>query len=154
MFIIEKPKLRDLMRLQVTPDWYSLGLQLEVDQHALDVIETDDGRDANTCKRKMFSKWLVSNEDTSYTSLVDALVAIEKKDVAEKVSQHFCKLCSLLNVHMHYTIRTRNNMIWSSISICNLYIILKLCYIYTHMHVHSDLPKIRILCNMHCKLSY
>ena len=90
------------MRLPVTPNWYSLGLELELTQHALDVIEEDNGRDSNTCKRKMFSKWLLNNSDASYTSLVDALVAIDKKDVAENVSQQFCKFNSLLNAHVYY----------------------------------------------------
>ena len=90
------------MRLQVTPNWYSLGLELGLTQHALDVIEEDSGKNSNTCKRKMFSKWLLSDNDASYTSLVDALVAIDKKDVAENVSQQFCKFNSLLNAHVYY----------------------------------------------------
>ena len=84
------------MRLQVTPNWYSLGLELGLPQDTLDVIEEDSGRNSNTCKRKMFSKWLLSNEDASYTSLVDALIAIDSKGVAEEVSQKFCELHSLL----------------------------------------------------------
>ena len=89
------------MRLQVTPNWYSLGLELGLTQDALDAIEEDNGRNSNTCKRKMFSKWLLSNEDANYTSLVDALIAIDNKDVAEEVSQKFCELHSLLNVDIH-----------------------------------------------------
>ena len=84
------------MQLEVTPEWYSLGLELGLTEHVLDVIEKDYGRDSTTCKRKMFSKWLLSNEDASYTSLVDALIAIDKKAIAEKVSEQFCKLCFLL----------------------------------------------------------
>ena len=80
------------MRLKVAPEWYSLGLQLGLTENMLNVIEKDDGRDSSTCKRKMFSKWLSSNKDANYTGLVDALVAIDKKDVAEHVSQNFCKL--------------------------------------------------------------
>ena len=80
------------MRLEVAPEWYSLGLQLGLTENMLNVIEKDDGRDSSTCRRKMFSKWLSSNKDASYTGLVDALVAIDKKDIAEHVSQKFCKL--------------------------------------------------------------
>ena len=95
------------MRLQVTPNWYSLGLELGLTQHALDVIEEDNGRDSNTCKRKMFSKWLLNNEDASYTSIVDALIAIGNNGVAEEVSQKFCELHSLLNVDIHAYYITR-----------------------------------------------
>ena len=90
------------MRLQVTPNWYSLGLELGLTQHALDVIEEDSDKHSNAFKRKMFSKWLLSSNDASYTSLVDALVAIDNKDVAENVSQQFCKFNSLLNAQVYY----------------------------------------------------
>ena len=79
------------MQLQVAPEWYNLGLQLGLTESVLDIIDKDDGRDSSTCKRKMFSKWLSSNKDASYLDLVDALVAIDKKDIAENVSQKFCK---------------------------------------------------------------
>ena len=80
------------MRLEVAPEWYTLGLQLDLTENMLNIIEKDVGHDVSTCKRKMFSKWLSTNKDASYTDLVDALVAIDKKDVAENVSQKFCKL--------------------------------------------------------------
>ena len=89
---IAKPKLKDLVCLEVAPEWYPLGLQLGLTEDALNTIEKDNGHDSSTCKRKIFSKWLSSSKDASYTGLVDALVAIDKKDVAENVSQKFCKL--------------------------------------------------------------
>ena len=92
LFSLAKPKLKDLVLLKVTTDWYSLGLQLDLTKDALDIIEKDNGTDSKTCKRKMFSKWLSSNKDANYTSLVDALVKLDKKAVAEDVSQKFCKL--------------------------------------------------------------
>ena len=93
--ITAKPKLRDLMQLEITPEWYLLGLELGLTEHTLNVIESDNHGNSSTCKRKMFSKWLLSNKDASYTSLVDALVKIDKV-VAENVSQQFCKFCILL----------------------------------------------------------
>ena len=144
---IAKPKLKDLIRLQVAPNWYSLGLQLELDQHALDTMEKDDGRDANTCTRKMFSKWICSNKDASYTSLVDALVAIEMKDVAEKVSQQFCKFCSLLNVH-NYTMRTGNNSSHAS-KICQAYQFVNVymnCIHFEKCNKEHDLPHFTYVC--------
>ena len=89
---LAKPKLRDLIHLEVTTEWYSLGLELDLTKDTLDIIEKDNSRDSETCKRKMFSKWLSSNKDPDYTSLVDALVKLDKKAVADDVSQKFCKL--------------------------------------------------------------
>ena len=79
------------MWLEVAPEWYYLGLQLDLSENTLNIIEKDTSHDASTCSRKMFSKWLSSNKDASYADLVDALVAIDKKDVADHVSQTFCK---------------------------------------------------------------
>lgn len=98
---IERPKLKDLVLLEVAPEWYTLGLQLNLAEDKLNIIESDVGHDVKTCTRKMFSKWLSSNKDASYTDLVDALVAIDKKDVAEHVSQKFCKLHFLFKYVYH-----------------------------------------------------
>ena len=76
---------------KVAPEWYNLGLQLRLTESVLDIIDKDDGRDSSTCMRKMFSKWLSSSMDASYTGLVDALISIDMKDVAEDVSQEFCE---------------------------------------------------------------
>jgi len=91
-FLLARPELKDLMKLEVVPEWYSLGLQLGLHEHTLNIIEKDNSKDSSVCMRKMFSKWLLTNKDASYTGLVDALIAIGKKVVAEKVSQQFCKL--------------------------------------------------------------
>ena len=103
-FSLAKPKLKDLIHVEVTAEWYSLGLQLDLTEDALDTIENDFAQSSSTCKRKMFSKWLTSNKDASYTTLVDALVKIDKKIVAENVSKKFCKLCSYLDTSYLYTI--------------------------------------------------
>ena len=84
------------MQLEITPEWYLLGLELGLNEHALKIIESDNPGNLSTCKRKMFSKWLSSNKDASYTRLIDALVKIDKEVVAENVSQQFCKFCFLL----------------------------------------------------------
>lgn len=87
-----QPKLKDLIQLEVATDWYNLGLQLDLAESKLDVIEKDNRGDSRTCQRKMFSKWLSLNKEVGYQDLVKALIAINKMDIAEKVSQQFCKL--------------------------------------------------------------
>ena len=86
-----KPSLKELVLLEVATDWYSLGLQLGLPEHVLNVIEQDNGNDCKTCTRKMFSKWLSTNKTADYKGLIEGLVAINKKDIAENVSQKYCK---------------------------------------------------------------
>jgi len=90
-----------LAQLEVAPEWYSLGLQLGLTEDMLNIIETDDGRNSTVCRRKMFSKWLSTNNDANYTDLVDALIVIDKKDVAEKVSQQFCKFYCFESMYIY-----------------------------------------------------
>jgi len=86
-----RPNLKDLIQLEVATDWYNLGLQLDLEENKLNIIEQDNRQDSKTCQRKMFSRWLSSNKNASYQNLVKALIAINKMDIAEKVSQQFCK---------------------------------------------------------------
>ena len=74
LHFIVRSKLRDLMWLEVVPEWYSLGLELGLTEHALNIIEKDHEKDVSSCKGKIFSKWLSSVKDPSYSGLVDALI--------------------------------------------------------------------------------
>ena len=131
--LIAKPNLRDLVRLEVAPEWYSLGLQLGLTENTLNIIEKDISHDVSTCMRKMFSKWLSSSKDASYADLVDALVAIDKKDVAENVSQKFCKL-RFLFAYMHVPCNNVLNV--------RMYVATKLyylVYVYVHTYIYKYL---------------
>ena len=81
------PKLRDLMRLKIN-DWYNVGLQLELEEEALDKIEKSY-HDSSTRRRKMFTLWQHSVADPSYHTLVTALLQANEEEVASNIcTQH------------------------------------------------------------------
>ena len=69
------PSLRELSNLPVTR-WYFLGLQLGVDEHALEVIEKNYPQDIEMCKLKMFRTWLNTDPSATYKKLNQRLAAI------------------------------------------------------------------------------
>ena len=66
--------------------WYDLGLQLGVDDAELKVIERNNPRDLEACRREMFRTWLRITPRPSYQQLVQALVAV--REVSE--ADHLC----------------------------------------------------------------
>ena len=86
----DRPILRDLT-IHVIPSvatkWYELGLVL-LDpkyQNELSVIEADTRNDAATCCRKMFSKWLNTDEHASWNKLIEALGIVQLNTVANDI---------------------------------------------------------------------
>ena len=86
----DRPTLRDLV-YHIVPsvlnDWYDLGLQL-LDpkyEHELDAIEADTNNNCKTCCRKMFSRWLVTDELACWDKVIESLTCIGLKKVASNV---------------------------------------------------------------------
>ena len=80
-----KPKLKDINKYQELHDkWYSLGIELEMDYKELDDLAQ---RDSDPYRRliKMFGVWLEKGENPTYRKLLEALVEINKKDVAQSI---------------------------------------------------------------------
>ena len=72
----------------VANHWYDLGLQL-LDpkyENELDIIEGDKN-DTKTCCRKMFSKWLKTDELASWDKVIEALIRIGLHNVASNIKQ-------------------------------------------------------------------
>ena len=67
----------------VATKWYEVGLML-LDQNQLDIIEADRN-DAATCCRKMFSKWLNTDELASWDKLIKALRIVQLNNVANDI---------------------------------------------------------------------
>ena len=68
--------------------WFDLGLQL-LDpkyENELNAIE-DDTKTAATCCRKMFSKWLNTDELASWDKLIKALRIVQLNSVASGIEQ-------------------------------------------------------------------
>jgi len=73
----------------VNTKWYDLGLQLLDPKYEkkLDTIEADTKNDAETCCRKMFRKWLDTDELASWDKLIKALRIVQLNNVARKIEQ-------------------------------------------------------------------
>jgi len=88
----DHPVLRDLVN-HVVPSvanhWYDLGLQLLDPKYAneLDIIEADTKNDAKTCCRKMFSKWLKTDELARWDKLIEALALTGLNNVASNIKR-------------------------------------------------------------------
>ena len=87
-----RPALRDLtihVIPSVTTKWYELGVVL-LDpeyQNELSTIELDTRNDVKTCCRKMFTKWLNTDELASWNKLIKALKILQLNDVANSIEQ-------------------------------------------------------------------
>ena len=91
-----KPELIDLVLVQTTK-WYNLGLQLGIEDTELDVIEENNPKDIDTCKRKMFQAWLKITPSSSYQQLVEALVAVGETNEADRLCKKYGKIMTELN---------------------------------------------------------
>ena len=87
-----RPALKDLATHvipRVNTSWYNLGLQL-LDpkyENELDTIEADTRNDAATSCRKMFSKWLNTDELASWDKLITALRVVQLNNVANDIEE-------------------------------------------------------------------
>ena len=88
----DRPALRDLT-IHVIPSvatrWYELGVVL-LDtkyQNELTIIEADIRNDAVTCCRKMFSKWLNTDELASWDKLIKAVRIVQLNNIASDIER-------------------------------------------------------------------
>ena len=97
-----RPVLRDLVNRvlpHVAVKWYELGLELldPANEHELEIIEKDAKDDAKMGCRKMFKKWLDSDEEASWEKVIQALTDIELDEVASDIEErlmqgrHMCR---------------------------------------------------------------
>ena len=89
------PQLKDLVLVRTT-NWYNLGLQLGIDDTELDVIEENNPKDIDACKRKMFRAWLRITPSPSYQQLVEALEAVGENSEADHLRKKYGKIMSVL----------------------------------------------------------
>ena len=63
-----KPILNEVNKLlirHIAPDWYSIGLNLDIEVSVLKIIEADiHPPSVEKCCREMFGRWLIHNEGT------------------------------------------------------------------------------------------
>jgi len=98
---VPEPKLKDLVTLKIS-DWYDVGLQLNLDEHALDCIEKSDPG-FRTQKRKMFTLWLRFDPNPSYQTLAKALFTVGENKIATEICAKYGKvllICTYLYVNL------------------------------------------------------
>ena len=73
----------------VATRWYDLGVVLLQPKYEneLNTIEADVRNDAVTCCRKMFSKWLNTDELASWDKLIKAVRIVQLNNVANDIEQ-------------------------------------------------------------------
>jgi len=86
-----QPQLKDLVTIKVI-EWYDLGLQLDIDDHELDVIQKDHHGNVRACRREMFRTWLKSFPTANYQKLVQALLAIGENGEACRICKRYGKI--------------------------------------------------------------
>ena len=70
----------------VAKRWYDIGVQLlDTDSGTLDVIKGNYPTDISTCCREMFKEWLERQPDASWSQLIQVLIDIGMKTLADKV---------------------------------------------------------------------
>ena len=71
----------------VNTKWYDLGVVLLEPkyQNELNTIEVDTRNDVVTCCRKMFSKWLNTDELASWDKLIKAIRIVQLNNVANDI---------------------------------------------------------------------
>ena len=81
-----KPKRKDINKYrELDNEWYSLGTELEIDDEELDELKERYSDDPHMRLIKMFGVWLEKGENPTYRKLVEALVNIDKRNVAELI---------------------------------------------------------------------
>ena len=68
-------QLINLVRLEIGPSWYDLGVELLGKKHVkkLDVIKSNNQTNIESCCTEMFKFWLQTDIKVSWTKLVGAL---------------------------------------------------------------------------------
>jgi len=88
---MQQPRLKDLVTIKVI-EWYDLGLQLDIDDHELDVIQKDHCGDVRACRWEMFRTWLKNFPTATYQQLVQALHNIGENREAYHICKRYGKL--------------------------------------------------------------
>ena len=69
----DRPELHELVERVRSSRWYGLGIQLGLEDNALEEIKTECGNKIDECRRAMFREWLRTSSDCSRKQLLDAL---------------------------------------------------------------------------------
>ena len=91
-----KPKRKDINKYrELDNEWYSLGTELEVEDEELDELKEKYSDDPHMRLIKMFGIWLEKGESPTYRKLIEALMEIDKKDIAQSICTKLGKYISI-----------------------------------------------------------
>ena len=96
-----KPKLKVINKYRELDDkWHSLGIELEMDYKELNDLEKSHS-DPHMRLINMFGVWLEKGENPIYRTLLEALVEIDKKDVAQSICTKLGKYTTIQLEFIH-----------------------------------------------------
>ena len=70
-----------------TTRWYRLGLELDIDNHTMQVIEADTKGEPNMTERaltRVFQEWLKTKKDPNWSDIDRALKMMDESVAANK----------------------------------------------------------------------
>ena len=82
------PKIKDLLRHVKTTRWYRLGLELDIDNHTMQVIEADTKGEHHMTERaltRVFQEWLKTKENPSWSDIDRALRVMGENIAANRL---------------------------------------------------------------------
>ena len=94
-----KPQMKDLVFIK-TVKWYNLGLQLGIEDTELDMIEQNNLKEIDACKRRMFQAWLRITPSPSYQQLVEALQTVGETSEADCLCKKYGNIMAVLEVEV------------------------------------------------------
>ena len=100
---MQQPRLKDSVTIKVI-EWYDLGLQLDINDYELDLIQKDHRGDVRACRREMFRTWLKSFPTATYQQLVQALLAIGENREACRICKRYGKI--IVTARVLYIVHT------------------------------------------------
>ena len=93
----DRPSIRDLYNHvvnQVAHRWRDLGMELLRSdlENELNIIAEDHPRDAATCCKRVFEKWLATTSDATWNELIRALrsPSVQLDSFANQLEQMLC----------------------------------------------------------------
>ena len=104
-----KPKRKNINKYsELDEKWYSLGIELEIDDEELDELEEKYG-DLHRRMIKVFGMWLEKGENPTYRQLLKALVNIGKRDVAKSICTEIGRYVIMITLcpRLHVSYKTK-----------------------------------------------
>ena len=89
----DRPELHELVERVRTIRWHGLGIQLGLEDNALEGIKAECGNKIDECRTAMFREWLRTSSDCSRKQLLDALRthSVSEIYVADEYERSFRK---------------------------------------------------------------